>query len=292
MKTVSEYTQDNILVLPQALYGMKDLKALMHHGDAVIFKKQLENDLVDVEFYTNQPCFVYIESGYETLTNSDNVTIKLEPGMAIFLAQGANLHSDFVKATESLTAFLVFFDEQVILNYLKKVNQAKVESTSSQSCVLVDHSNVFTSFFNGIQTSIASPDYLDLKLQELLHLMALQGEETTLHSLLLKKTDSIKRNLHRLLESDDIIHLTVGDLAKLSGRSLSSFNRDFKNIYNDTPKQWLRDKRLKYANDLLEKGTMSVTEVALEIGYENTSNFIKVFKAKYGKTPNQIKRSI
>ncbi|OEE74055.1 AraC family transcriptional regulator [Enterovibrio norvegicus FF-162] len=292
MKTIYEYTQTNILVLPQALFAMKDVSVLMQSGDAVVFRKQLEQDLSDIEFYTNQPCLIYIESGRETLTNSDNGTTELFPGSAIFLAQGLNLHSDFVKSTESLKAYLVFFDEQAILEYLKKVKSDDLVSNTDQGfCLLEEKDNGLANFFSTIQSDIKSSSYLDIKLQELLHLVAYMGNKNLIHALLAQKAISNKRNLRRLLESEDILHLTVSDLAQLSGRSISSFNRDFKNIYNVTPQKWLRDKRMVRANTLLERGAISVTDAALEVGYDNVSNFIRVFKLKYGKTPNQIKKA-
>ncbi|MEZ9231336.1 helix-turn-helix domain-containing protein [Vibrio amylolyticus] len=292
MKTIYEHTQSNILVLPQALFAMQDVRVLLHRGDAVIFKKHLEQDLTNIEFYTNTPCLIYIESGYETLTNSENDTTKLHPGSALFLAQGLNLHSDFVKSTDSLKAYLVFFDEQVIVEYLTKLKNEKIASGDvSGSCLLNDKDNRLGAFFNTVQLDISDSGYLDIKLQELLHLMVSIGDRSIIHSLLSNKVLSSKRNLLRLLESEDILHLTVSDLAHLSGRSLSSFNRDFKSLYAVTPQKWLREKRLVHANALLEEGAISVTDAAFEVGYENVSNFIRVFKMKYGKTPSQIKRA-
>jgi AraC family transcriptional regulator, exoenzyme S synthesis regulatory protein ExsA len=290
MKTVFEHTRANILVIPQALFAMKDVNVLMRHGEAAIFHKNLERDLVDVEFYTNKPCLIYIESGHEVLTDSDNNITELHPESAIFLPQGLNLHSDYVKRTESLKAYLVFFDEQVTSKYLrKKKMNGSLKKNECRCCLLEDKEGDLANFFGSIRSDIKEPDYMDIKLQELLHLIACIGDSDIFHGLLSRNIASNKRNLHRLLETHDILHLTVSDMAYLSGRSLSSFNRDFKQIYSIPPQKWLRDKRLSRAKWLLENRDISVTETALEVGYENVSNFIRVFKLKYGKTPKHIK---
>ncbi|NIR93937.1 MAG: helix-turn-helix transcriptional regulator, partial [Gammaproteobacteria bacterium] len=78
--------------------------------------------------------------------------------------------------------------------------------------------------------------------------------------LLAKSTVSPKRNITRLLEAHDVLNLSVSDLAHISGRSLSSFNRDFKAIYQVPPQQWLRDKRLSHAKELLSQQGLSVTD--------------------------------
>ncbi len=77
MKTIFEHTQSNVLVIPQALYTMKDVVVLSHHRNSAIIYKNLEHDLVDIEFYTNTPCFIFIENGREVITNSNNDTIEL-----------------------------------------------------------------------------------------------------------------------------------------------------------------------------------------------------------------------
>jgi AraC-like DNA-binding protein len=278
-------------VIPQALFGMNDVAVLRNHRDSAVFYKCLEHDLVNIEFYTNIACFVYIDSGYEVLTNSKNETIELYPGSAIFLPRGLSLHSDFVKKTESLKAYLVFFDEQVITDYLSNVRSVDAFDEDDQGYYFIkEERGEFNKFFDSMQLGIKDPGYFNTKLQELLHLIAWKGSKRAFNKMLLCMNRMLpKRNLVRLLERHDLIHLSVSDLAHISGRSLSSFSRDFKEIYKVSPKKWLREKRLSRAKELLDGKGLSVTEAASEVGYENVSNFIKAFKLKYGLTPKQIK---
>ncbi|WP_157576834.1 hypothetical protein [Pseudoalteromonas rubra] len=53
MKTVFEHTQISVLVIPQILYAMKDAEVLGHYRNSAIVYKNLAQDLVDIEFYTN-----------------------------------------------------------------------------------------------------------------------------------------------------------------------------------------------------------------------------------------------
>lgn len=291
MKTIFEHTQSNVLVIPQALYAMKDVVVLSHHRNSAIMYKNLEQDLVDIEFYTNTPCFIFVQNGREVLTNSYNDTVTLSPGSSIFLPQGLNLQSDFVKETESLKAYLVFFDDDVINAYLSKVKQPLACHESKEPFFLFEEGDEFTTFFDSLRVDIKTSTYLNIKLQELLHLIAWKDHQRILGSLLAtKKRVPPKRNLDRMLETLDVLHLTVSDLAHLSGRSLSSFNRDFKESYKMPPKKWLQEKKLCKAKALLLGKELSVTEVAMTMGYENVSAFIKAFKLKYGVTPKQIKQ--
>ena len=291
MNTIADYTKENVLVIPQALYGMQDVRIVMQQGNSAIFKKCLLKDLTDIEFYTNVPCFIYIESGFESLTTSDNQLLELRAQHGIFLPQGLTLHSDFVRETKELRAYLVFFDEQIVTSFLKTVSHSSKEKVDDVDYCLIQEKNaVFESFFHSFQQEIASQEYNGIKLLELLHLISWQDHDDNLLPLLLKMSrKSPKRNLVRLLNNQDCLKLTVSDLAQISGRSLSSFNRDFKQFYQVPPKKWLQDKRLSYARELLDDEARTVTDVAVEVGYENISNFIKAFKSKYGQTPKQIK---
>ena len=290
MKTIFEHTQSNVLVIPQALFAMKDVTVLCHHRNSAIFYKNLEQDLAYIEFYTNNPCFIYIENGREVITNSNKEKVELSAGSSIFLPQGLNFLSDFVKETESLKAYLVFFDDDVVNDYLSKVKRPLVGDVSEKTFFLEEGGDEFTAFFDSIRVDIKVPTYLNIKLQELLHLIAWKDDQHIFNSLLAKNVRlAPKRNLARILNTLDVFHLTVSDLAYLSGRSLSSFNRDFKESYKVTPKKWLREKKLIKAKELLVSEELSVTEVAMTMGYENVSAFIKAFKLKYGVTPKQIK---
>ena len=80
--------------------------------------------------------------------------------------------------------------------------------------------------------------------------------------------------------------LTVAELAKLSGRSLASFKRDFQQQYQCAPKRWINGQRLSYAQTLLQTTSKQVAEIAVECGFESIPHFIRIFKQTYGFTPN------
>lgn len=296
MKTLSQYCKDNILVIPQALASLEGATVLMGQGDLAIYYKHLQDDLSDVEFYTNTPCFIYIESGVEVITTSDNGTHELGSNTVIFLPQGENLHSDFFHAKESLRGYLVFMDDAIISEYLRTRTAVQKGKPHKSNLFKVKGGAGVHSFFKSIQAinseGGSSQALLRLKLLEFLHILALLDESSLNLSLAYKpKTVSPKRNIARLLEGDDILHLSVNDLSNLSGRSLSSFNRDFKAIYNMPPKRWLQERRLIHTRKLLMESDLSVTEVAVQVGYDNVSHFIKLFKNKYKVTPKQLKQS-
>lgn len=295
--TAAEYCHRNVLVLPKALFAMSDVQVLMHSNNAAICYKQLEQNLVDVEFYSQVPCLVYIVSGEETITCSGNQQFQFGEGDLFLLPRGEHLHSDFVRSTRSLSAYLLFFDDSILGQFYVD-NGSLVSQSADDSFPLVSlvADKGLKSYFQSLsaicQASLNSRDLIRLKLLEALHLVALQTPKEVLQSILTRSFDkSAPRNIRRLMEKCALSAFTVQDLANLSGRSLSAFSREFKVLYDTSPKQWLTSQRLTFAqSQLVNPGYVSsITVLASELGYQNTSHFIQAFKNRYGVTPKQYR---
>ena len=67
-------------------------------------------------------------------------------------------------------------------------------------------------------------------------------------------------------------------------------SRYIKEITGKTFSQILIDSRMKHAVSLLRSTSLPVSEIAYQVGYENTENFIRTFRRKYDKTPTVFRR--
>jgi len=97
-----------------------------------------------------------------------------------------------------------------------------------------------------------------------------------------------KVDLISFMQRNFMFNMPMEKLGYLTGRSLSTFNRDFKKLFNVTPQKWLTDKRLELAYYHLAEKHKKPTEVYLEVGFEDLSHFSFTFKKKYGISPNQL----
>jgi AraC-like DNA-binding protein len=76
--------------------------------------------------------------------------------------------------------------------------------------------------------------------------------------------------------------------AYLTGRSLATFKRDFEKIFHLSPSRWLQQRRLQEAHYLIKEKGKAVSDVYLDLGFEDLSHFSFVFKKKYGVAPSKI----
>ena len=83
--------------------------------------------------------------------------------------------------------------------------------------------------------------------------------------------------------------LRLGDLASLVGMSPSAFSRFFKLRTGKSLSDYVLDIRLGYAARLLVDSTKNISEICYECGFNNLSNFNRIFKAKRSITPREFR---
>ena len=82
--------------------------------------------------------------------------------------------------------------------------------------------------------------------------------------------------------------ITLTEIAAICSCSVTYLSRSFKNTVGTSVYQYLTDFRLKKSQKLLTEGA-SVTETCYAVGFSDTSNFIRAFKARFGATPHKYK---
>jgi AraC-like DNA-binding protein len=167
-------------------------------------------------------------------------------------------------------------------------------STKASSYVTIQTNELLDSFrdqylgyFNKEFSNLEA--ILQVKLYELL-LLLLSGEnkeevKTWLQAIAFEQPVEIDHIVKKYL----FHQLTLEEFAKLSGRSLASFKRDFQTQYHTSPKKWIHQQRLTHARMLLQTGNQNVSEVAYASGFENIPYFTRSFKKEFGVTPSKMR---
>ncbi|MFT6047135.1 MAG: transcriptional regulator GlxA family with amidase domain [Arenicella sp.] len=74
--------------------------------------------------------------------------------------------------------------------------------------------------------------------------------------------------------------------------SQRTFNRRFKLATNMTPVQYLQNRRLEAAKELLRTSNLSIKEISYRVGYIDVSYFTKLFKAFASITPRKYRTTV
>jgi len=86
---------------------------------------------------------------------------------------------------------------------------------------------------------------------------------------------------------DECYHLPL-DLDQISSEACLSrfhFLRLFRRAFNKTPHQYLRDRRIERAKELLSSSGLTVTDVCFEVGFESLGSFSTLFHKHVGFPP-------
>ncbi|MGE9310528.1 helix-turn-helix domain-containing protein [Niabella sp. CJ426] len=97
-----------------------------------------------------------------------------------------------------------------------------------------------------------------------------------------------KINLTDYMEKNFMFNLPIEKFGYLTGRSLTTFKRDFKKAFSTTPQRWLTQKRLDLAYYQLAEKKKKPLDVCYEVGFENLSHFSFAFKKQFGLAPSQL----
>jgi|GEM_PF-728218 len=85
-------------------------------------------------------------------------------------------------------------------------------------------------------------------------------------------------------------NIVLKDLAEAAFTSKYHFSRIFKRITGSSPYAFLVNYRINISKEKLKTTPKSIGEIAVEVGFESTSNYIKIFKNIEGITPNTYRK--
>lgn len=109
------------------------------------------------------------------------------------------------------------------------------------------------------------------------------------------KNQTKKELIKRLNLAKDYIYcnynkqLCLKTIAENSCLSVNHLLRTFKQVFGETPHQFLTKLRLKRASYLIKNTTYSLKDIVSEVGFENPSSFIRLYKSYYENTPSRVR---
>jgi AraC family transcriptional regulator len=102
-----------------------------------------------------------------------------------------------------------------------------------------------------------------------------------------------RRAVEAALWIDAHSHESIGldAIARETGLSVFYFLRVFNRVFGVTPHQYLLRSRLRRAVRMLTEDTRAVTSVAMDVGFNDLSNFVRTFHRAAGISPEQFRRA-
>ncbi len=159
----------------------------------------------------------------------------------------------------------------------------------------IPQKNVFDHFIQSLNfyfenPSVVKKEILYLKIKELVLLLLQTDAAASILDLYNQMLIPQKASISEVIEAHLCANLTIGQLSALAGLSLSTFKREFKRHFKDTPANYIRNKRMAKAAELLTYSSDTIREISFVLGYEHPSYFSKVFRQKFQVLPSEYRK--
>lgn len=246
---------------------------------------------------------IYMCAGQTTHIINGKVKVQLNAGEFLFLNQFAYHEIDKAGEEDIAVNFLVlpeFFDQafemvgkdNLLSIFLLSSLQREAGEVSYLYFKVADVLPV-QNLAENLVWSIANRQSNDRKLNQMtMGLLFLQ---------LLNATDKIERDTPAQFENTLVIeairqieenykNIQLKDLATEMKQPITGLSKLIKKQTGLTFKELLQQKRFSKAVQLLTNTGLSISDIILAIGYENTSYFYRVFKKIYGMSPHDYRK--
>ncbi len=201
----------------------------------------------------------------------------------------------FIKNDKPYQSLMFFLRDDLIKEFLRFYKAERKPTGKNLELSKITFNSSIQSFLQSVLDSFNAefsnhPTFLQNKLFELL--FNLSSANLNLISALAQFTNRPVTDIATVMEENFRQNLRLEEFAYKAGRSLASFKRDFRKIYNTTPHKWLVEKRLDFAKTLLKNSNISITDASYDAGFESPAHFSRLFKKQYGYTPSELKNSL
>jgi len=152
-------------------------------------------------------------------------------------------------------------------------------------------SDAYRGMINYFEENNRVPDsILESRFKELLFNILSHPSNRQVLAYLKNVADDVRTPIYEVMQANYMHNLKIEDFAKLAGRSLASFKREFEQYYHTSPGKWLTNRRLKRAQVFLDTSNKGISEIAFDSGFVNISHFSKAFKDKHGVSPQAYRQ--
>ena len=183
------------------------------------------------------------------------------------------------------------FNDLFLEEYRRKNTIRKIQCTSHLPCFGTIKTDpwldaVFASLnYYTQEGNLPDEQLIHMKLTECLYVLKCKYHE--LYQGILQHSIGNKTDLQTFMTKNYMHNAPLERFAELSGRSLSTFRRDFQNIFGMLPHKWILQKRLETAYKRIVEYREKPSDIFWELGFETLAHFSRKFKEHYGYAPSK-----
>jgi len=243
-----------------------------------------------------QACLLYMLKG-ETKFQFDNEPVNIPTNHALLLnclnsgrqiADSNNSDGEIVIVTFHPDVLKKIYERELPSIFQKR------DKVSNQSSGKINNDFLIQKYIEGLlfyfeNPSLVNDEILVLKLKEIILLLSQTQDAEIIQVILSQLFSPATYTFKQVIEANLFSQANIDELAQKTNLSVSSFKREFKKIYNDSPASYIKNKRLERAAELLLASDARITDIAFDCGFNDLANFTKSFHDKYETPPSDFR---
>ncbi|MFC4231461.1 helix-turn-helix domain-containing protein [Parasediminibacterium paludis] len=274
-----------------------DRKYFDINNKCAIEKLVIKTPLKLGSIFQDEACFTYLKEGVISVTSPTNhLSIQTEESV---LLRCGNYFSNVIRnhPAQTCEVYAVHLYPEILKELYKNEFPNFVQSHANKSYIKkIEKQSVVTHFIQSLDFYFENPnlvtdELLKLKIKELILLLLQTDNAENIFTLFSHLFNPRQASLFEVVEAHLYSSISMVHLASLTGRSLSTFKRDFETQFRDTPANFIKEKKLEKALQLLQSTNLSVSEICYEVGFQDASHFTKTFKQKYHLSPSAYRKT-
>lgn len=271
-----------------------DYKKFDLFGKTFIQKVDLKPPFEFVFPVAEQACFLYmLEGEMEYQSAGDHLKIPTHHSLLLNCINSGKQ----IQGTDKGEIVIVTFHPDI----LKKVYDKEIplifrpnNRVTNQSRGAISNDFLIQKYIEGLlfyfeNPSLVNDEILVLKLKEIILLLSQTQDAETIQVILSQLFSPAAYTFKQIIEANLFEQVGVEDLAQKNNLSVSSFKREFKKLYDDSPANYIRTKRLERAAELLLASNERITDIAFDCGFNDLANFTKSFHDRYNVSPSNYR---
>jgi AraC-like DNA-binding protein len=234
--------------------------------------------------FVSEHWLVFIVSGFSEIFSPEG-GISYPAGTLVLVRKNQLVKT--VKKTDGEKPFMsisICIDQQTLKKFSAEYDIKADGVYSGEPNIRIENDAFMKAYFNSLMPYFSQPEKLtpilaQIKTAEIIEMLL---QKPAIKNFLFDFSEPHKIDLEEYMNRYFSYNVPIAQFAQLTGRSISSFKRDFTKTFNATPERWLQKRRLEMAYFLIAQKDRKPSDVYLEVGFENLSHFSTAFKKEFG----------